>query len=334
MLRLFNHLVDLLPQRRSSAAIQLPRPHASKCPLIPRIVPLFLTNLIILSILSVLTWTPIGGLLATVSAITVIGIPITFAIVMLPTITLALWIIFLTRAVTGKAVPGLLIAATLLAVPPFVLAPLAKARAAAFQAQDTGLPELPPQGTLAIASNSRAINHAVLSPLEMGFEAVIITPAREPAQRVTLRRVDGALCEPLAKKLRGNAHTGSQSLLNLTTEDLRTCVTLEPATLDDADVIERVETAHHASALPGTSIYTTRVTYQARSAEGLEEIARATWVRYDTPIWPMITRIESEGIEIKLRPGLYTDRARLAPDRVAAKNGGYVLTQVNPSFGL
>ena len=298
---------------------------------------MLLRLLIIMSVLSPLTWTQIGAFIATIGLVTVIGAPLTFLILLLPTLTLCMWILYGSKAISGSYIPGILVTAALAAVPPFLLSPWITSQVRLHQADDTGIPELAADGILAIPSRNGEINNSVFAPLVLGFDGVIMVPPQEAKDRspqlVTLKLSDdGKFCEPLQLRVKVNKNQRFPLLLNFGQEVALECATVRNATQEEADVIEQVEITRAPGPILGRTMQITRLTYQKRASGDLTEIARATWGRYQQAAWPLFTQIEPDGISIITSPGLYSARAMLAPEPVTAQAGGYVLTDVNREF--
>ncbi len=305
-----------------------------------------LVALAIMTVLSILSYTQFGTAIATIGAVTIIGIPIAFALYVLPTVTLALWICFLSYKALGSWIYGALAIAALLAANYYILGPMVDSKAQALTANDSQeqLPEIEPKGIIAISSRNNVLGDKPLQLLLMGFDGVLFLPPvpdfiGERADKttgvvVTLKRTEGALCTVLQDQVTANETRGRRFLLSVKKRELEQCISVRDATREDSYIAETVERSQVEISTFGKPAQISRVFYHRHDQQGRVEVSRTTWVTYSRPGIPLISRMVSDdGISVSFRPGLEVSRTRLRPSEKQPTSGGYVLTNVDKSFG-
>lgn len=281
------------------------------------VVPIWL---IVLAVLSALTWTPLGDIVATITAISVIGLPITALVFVLPTMTVALALILVPHralrlmGVRHGWIVGVVLCGVLALMPPLVAARM-DSTAQALAARDHPFPSpLARAGTIVIDSPRTDCDAWCRDLLDMGFDGVITARAPDydrPEMPVTLHRrvVTTKDCATFEHWDRNSPWSDSRP-------GQETCILRIPATLAEGTVALVHEKPRPKAPLGGRFDFVIVSRLMQRVDGRWQETGRRSRVIYDHPILPLISRSADSGMAVRSRPGLMSRRVTLGDDSV------------------
>lgn len=264
--------------------------------------------LVVLAIASVLSWTPALEVIALLGALFIIGLPITFVIFLLPTVTLALAVLFYTNRGLGLVGVrhGWLLGAALVgvfaAIPSLWIAPRAADHAERFRAEDIPMPVIQPDGVLALRGNTDWCDRPCLRALTAGIDGVLMLPVTGNAETGTLFTVHDVTtppCDALAPEAKFLA------AIRLSRPELATCIRIEQAPRDAADLLwEETSTYVPDTQFGMRKLHVTQHTLKQKVAGAFVVTGRVTGYSYQVADLPVLTDDHSYELNIDLRPGL------------------------------
>ncbi|MFP7570973.1 hypothetical protein [Marivita sp. S2033] len=264
--------------------------------------------LVVLAIASILSWTPALEVIALLGALFIIGLPITFAIFLLPTVTLALAVLFYTNRGLGLVGVrhGWLLGAALVgvfaAIPSLWIAPRAADHAERFRAEDIPMPVIQPDGVLALRGNTDWCDRPCLRALSAGLDGVLmlsVTGNAETGTLFTLHDITTPPCDALAPEAKFLA------AIRLSRPELATCIRIEQAQRDAADLLwEETNTYVPDTQFGMRKLHVTQHTLRQKVAGAFVVTGRVTGYSYEVADLPILTDEHSYELNIDFRPGL------------------------------